>query len=115
MSLASEATRLSALIDKGVVDLTATAVALAHAESDYRQARAVAWHRATEGTAKQREDEVNSLTSPERLQRDLKEGRRVAALEALRSRRAQLSALQSISNAERAEAEFARTGPRMTP
>jgi len=111
VSLATEAERLSRLIDKGVTDLTKTAVELAHAESDYRKARAVAWHQ-TEGTAKQREDEVNALTAPERLQRDLKEGRRVAALEALRSRRAQLSALQSVANAERAEAELAGKGPR---
>jgi predicted alpha/beta-hydrolase family hydrolase len=114
MNLASEAARLSTLIDKGVAELTKTSVEVAHAEHDYRLARAMAWPK-TEGTAKEREDQVQAITAPERLQRDLAEGRRVAALEALRSRRAQLSALQSVANAERAEAEFARTGPRMTP
>lgn len=110
MNLASEASRLSALIDKGVKALTDTAQHLASAEHDYRLARALAWPK-TEGTAKEREDQVNSLTAGERLERDLAEGQRVAALEALRSRRAQLSALQSVANAERAEAEFVRTGP----
>jgi multidrug resistance efflux pump len=113
MNLASEAHRLSALIDKGVAALTQTSAELAQAEHDYRLARALAWHQ-TQGTAKEREDQVNSITAPDRLKRDLAEGQRVAALEALRSRRSQLSALQSLANAERAEAEFARTGPRMT-
>ena len=110
MNLATEADRLSKLIDNGVQALRKTSQDLANAEHDYRLARALAWPK-TEGTAKQREDQVNSLTAGERLERDLAEGQRVAALEALRSRRAQLSALQSVANAERAEAEFTRTGP----
>lgn len=109
--LASEASRLSGLIDKGVSALRAAAVKLANAEHDYRLSRAVAWHK-TDGTAKQREDEVNALTASNRLTRDLAEGERLAVLEALRSRRAQLSALQSVANAERAELELAGKGPR---
>jgi len=34
-----------------------------------------------------------------------------SALEALRSRRQQLSAIQSLLSAQKAEAEFVRTGP----
>jgi hypothetical protein len=46
-----------------------------------------------------------------RKARDIAEGMKMAALEAVRSRRAQLSAVQSIANAVKAETEFARTGP----
>jgi hypothetical protein len=46
------------------------------------------------------------VTSGERAERDLAEEERQAALEALRSRRTQLSALQSILSAMRADQEF---------
>jgi hypothetical protein len=47
-----------------------------------------------------------------RHRRDLADGQRLAALEACRSRRTQLSALQSLLAAHKSEADFARTGPR---
>lgn len=47
--------------------------------------------------------------------RDLAEGMRQAGLEAVRSRRAQISALQSLLSADRSEMEIARTGPVMQP
>lgn len=109
-SLIAEAQRLSGLIDNGVKALTEAARNLAEAEHAYRLARAEAWHH-TEGTAKQREDEVNALTAAERRVRDLAEAGRMSALEALRSRRQQLSALQSIANAVRSEADLANYGP----
>lgn len=108
--LVSEARRLSGLIDNGVKALTEAAKNLAEAEYAYRLARAEAWHR-TEGTAKQREDDVNAITAGERRVRDLAEAGRMSALEALRSRRQQLSAVQSIAAAWRAEAEHANYGP----
>lgn len=111
MDLHAEVERLSRLIDKGVDALRETAQELAQAEHDYRLARAMAWPK-TDGTAKEREDNVNALTAPERKRRDLAEGLRAAALEALRSRRQQLSAVQTLANADREEAAFARTGPR---
>ena len=107
-SMVAEARRLSGLIDKGVQALRTAAQDAATAEQAYRQARANAWltvdREAT--TAREREDVVNSVTSGERAERDLAEGERQAALEALRSRRTQLSALQSILSAMRADQEF---------
>lgn len=111
MNLHAEVERLSRLIDQGVTALREQAATLAQAEHDYRLARAMAWPK-TDGTAKEREDQVNALTAPDRLRRDLAEGQRAAALEALRSRRQQLSAVQTLSNADREEAAFVRTGPR---
>lgn len=108
--LIDEARRLSSLIDNGVKALTAAASDLAEAEHAYRLARAEAWHK-TQGTAKQREDDVNAITAAERRVRDLAEAGRMSALEALRSRRQQLSAVQSIAAAWRSEAEHARYGP----
>lgn len=110
--LIGEMLRLSALIDKGVAALHTAAIGEADAEQTYREARAQAWLTAEGKTAKEREDEVNAVTSPQRHARDVAAGSRQAALEALRSRRQQLSALQTIANGERAEAEFARTAPR---
>lgn len=108
--LIDEARRLSSLIDNGVKALTHAASELAEAEYAYRLARAEAWHK-TEGTAKQREDDVNAITASERRVRDLADAGRMSALEALRSRRQQLSAVQSISAAFRSEAEHSRYGP----
>lgn len=113
-SLIGEAQRLSGLIDNGVKALTNAATELAEAEHLYRLARAEAWHH-TEGTARQREDEVNAMTAAERRVRDLAEAGRMSALEALRSRRQQLSATQSLAAAYRSEAEVARYGPEMAP
>lgn len=83
---------------------------LAEAENAYRKARAVAWMH-TSGTAKEREDSVNAATADERQKRDFAEYMRVAAIESVRSRRTQISALQTLLNAHQAEAQFARTGP----
>lgn len=110
-SLMGEVQRLSRLIDQGCQALRTAGAELAQAEHDYRLARAMAWPK-TEGTAREREDQVNALTAPDRLRRDLAESTRAAALEALRSRRQQLSAVQTLANADREEAAFVRTGPR---
>ena len=109
--MADELRRLSRLLDQGLAALRDQAQELADAEDEYRQAVAVAWVQAPEGTVPEREAWVNGQTSKMRRRRDLAEGMRQAALEAVRSRRTQVSALQSLLAAERAEAEFARTGP----
>lgn len=114
VELVQEARRLSALIDNGVKALTHAANDVAEAEHAYRLARAQAWHK-TEGTAKQREDDVNALTAGERRVRDLADAGRMSALEALRSRRQQLSSVQSIAAAFRSEAEHSRYGTQETP
>jgi hypothetical protein len=120
--LTAEAFRLSGLIDQGVTALREQSKALATAERNYRRSKAEAWVRCPndphdrkggdrEWTAARREAWVDAECADLRYERDLAEGMRQAALEAVRARRAQLSALQSILAAERAEAEFARVGP----
>ena len=112
--LVREANRLSAKIDAGVQALNAAAARAAHAEHDYRLHKAKAWMTCREGTVPERQAQVDGECADLRLARDLAEGERVAALEALRSRRSQLSAVQSIAAAYRAEAEHARYGPETT-
>ena len=86
---------------------------LAEAEHDYRLAVAQAFVSAPDGTVPEKEAWVNGRCAAARRRRDLADGLRQAALEAVRSRRTQVSALQSLLAAERVEAEFARTGPEM--
>lgn len=111
VDMTKEMHRLSTLLDDGLTFLRTNAAELAESEHDYRRARAEAWGHTT-GTAKEREDAVNALTAAARKRRDTAEHMRQAAMESVRSRRAQVSALQSLMNAHRAEAEFARVGPR---
>ena len=108
--LMHEAFRLSGKIDEGVRHLNASAIESADAEWAYRLARAKAWHD-TDGTAKQREDAVNAATADERRVRDLAEAGRQASLEALRSRRQQLSAVQTLVSALKSELEHSTYGP----
>ena len=115
----AEAQRLSGLIDAAIEALKNTTVEFAKREAEYRKAKAEAWVRCPrdedgqrDWTAGRREAWVNAETSDLRYARDVADGMRQAALEAVRSRRAQLSSIQTFVNAERAEAEFARTGPR---
>jgi hypothetical protein len=106
--LTAEAMRLSALLDKGVAALLDAGVAYAEAEHQYRSARAMAYLETESGTVAEREAHVYALVGEHRRTRDLADGQRVACLEAVRSRRAQLSALQSVIAAHRAESELAR-------
>lgn len=109
--LADEMRRLSRLLDSGLAALRDQAHELAESEQEYRQAKATAWLTAPEGTVPERDAWVGGQTAKQRHRRDLAEGMRQAALEAVRARRTQVSALQSLMAAERAEAEFSRTGP----
>jgi hypothetical protein len=106
--LVAEARRLSGLIDAGVRALRESSAALAEAEHAYRRSKAEAWVVCRGDLAKEREAHVDSACADLRRDRDLREGERQAALEALRSRRVQLSALQSILAATRSEMELAR-------
>jgi hypothetical protein len=103
--------RLSRLLDRGLDALRDSARDYADAEQEYRKAKAQAWVSVPEGTVPERQAKVDAATAGLRHARDLADGMRQAALEAVRSRRAQISALQSLLNAHRAEAEFARTAP----
>lgn len=107
----TEARRLSTLIDGGLAALREQAVALATAEQTYRKAVARAWLDAPEGTAAFREAWVNGQCADLRHARDLADAMSKAALEAVRARRTQVSALQSLLAAHREEAGLARFGP----
>lgn len=116
-----EMKRLSGLIDQGVNEMRRAARGYADAENVYRKARAVAWmeapreHDGAKVTAGEREALVDARTADERHSRDIAEGMRQSALEAIRSRRTQLSAWQSWLAAYREEAGMGRYGPEVTP
>ncbi|MCA1782019.1 MAG: hypothetical protein LC679_07550 [Intrasporangiaceae bacterium] len=113
--LAAECRRLSDKIDHGVISLTTSARESAAAEQRYREAKAQAWTIHAEGTAKEREAQVDAATAGLRYVRDLAEAGRQAALEALRSRRQQLSAAQTLVSALKSELEHSQYGPQVTP
>lgn len=117
-----EMKRLSRLIDGGIEALREQSRELADAENAYRKSKAQAWLKCPtdehgvkagdrEWTAARREAWVDAETADLRRARDIAEGMRQAALEAVRARRTQVSALQSLLAADRAEAEFSRTSP----
>jgi hypothetical protein len=106
-----EVARFNTLLDNGLRSLRESAVEVAQAEFDYRKAKAIAWQTAPAGTVPMREAFVDAETAEQRQRLDLAEGLRSASLEAVRSRRQQLSAVQSLLAAHKAEADFARTGP----
>jgi hypothetical protein len=110
-TLTAEAIRLSALLDRGVQALREASVEYAEAEHTYRMHKSKAYL-TTEGTVGEREAQVYGMVGDDRRRRDLADGARMAALEAVRSRRTQLSAIQSLLAAHKSEADFARTGPR---
>ncbi len=107
---AEEMTRLSRQLDSGLDVLRDQAREVAEAEHEYRKGVALAWPAAPEGTVPEREAWVSGRCAGLRQRRDLAEHMTRAALESVRARRAQLSALQSLLSAYRAEAEFVRTG-----
>lgn len=107
--LVAEARRLSDLLDRGVAALRDAATAYAEAEHAYRLGAAKAYL-AHGGTIPEREAAVYIEVGELKRQRDIAEGLKLAAMEAIRSRRTQLSALQSILAAHREEAAYDRTG-----
>lgn len=111
--LAAEVRRLSHLLDKALRVLREAGAAHAEAEHDYRLDRGQAWAvTAGQGmVVPEREAEVDSVTAGKRRDRDLAAALEKSALEAVRARRQQLSALQSLMAGAREEAAFVRTGP----
>jgi hypothetical protein len=103
-----EATRLGNLLEAGLDVLRSTAQEVAEAERDYRKAKSLAWVNRTEGTAAERAALVDSDTADHRYKRDVAEGMRRAALESVRARSQQISMLQTLVNAHKAEGDFAR-------
>ena len=108
--LQDEMIHLSRQLDKGIDFLREQAAIYAHAEDTYRLARARAYLD-SEGTVDVRRSITDLATSKERVDAHLAEGLKQAAVEAVRSRRQQISALQSLVSANKAEAEFTRTRP----
>jgi hypothetical protein len=108
-----EMRRLSGRLDESLEELRQQAFEKAHKEAIYRQAKAEAWTRYSmmPFLAREKEALVNAEVRQEGEARDIAAGLKEAALESVRSRRAQLSALQSLLAGYRAEAEMARYGP----
>jgi hypothetical protein len=109
--MAQEGRRLSKQLDGALGMLKEQIVAAADAERDYRKAKAESWVVAPEGTAQARQAWVEGETADLRHRRDIAEGMVRACHQAIRSRQQQISLLQSVASAHKAEAEFARTGP----
>ena len=101
------------LVEAAQADLEAQTVSYAEAERRYRQARAKAFLEVVGKNVAERESkaELESGISDLRFARDVAEGRKAAALEAVRSRRAILSAEQTLTKLVTVEAEFSRTSP----
>lgn len=119
---ATEMSRLSRLIDQGLQAMRDQGRELADSEAAYRQGKAEAWARCPndpsgtkpadrDWTSARREAWVDADTADLRRKRDLAEVMGKTAYQAVRARQTQVSALQSLLNAERAEADFARTSP----
>jgi hypothetical protein len=109
--LAAELMRLSSLIDNALDDLRAQATKAAHADAEYRKARAFAVLAAEGPTVGIRDALATKATADLLLARNVAQALEKSATEALRSRRQQLSAMQSMLSAYKAEAEFVRTRP----
>jgi len=113
----TEMLRLSRLLDEGIDQLRHASQKLAEMEHAYRFERDKAWATVTKsvhGTkrlAAEIEADVDATCADHRFYRDQAEAARQTALEAIRSRRQQLSAWQSWMAADRVEAELARTAP----
>lgn len=114
--------RLSDLIDDGIETLKRESSNEAHAEKAYRENKSAAWLVCPNdpiGTklgdkqwhSARRADWVDSKAAEYRLNRDIARGLAKSALESVRSRRAQVSAMQSMLNAYREEMAFERTAP----
>lgn len=104
-------------------DLEERSRTYADAERKYRHAKAVAYLRSHGANITERESNAELMTiaathegealtlNDIRHQRDLADGLRTSALEAVRSYRGVVSALQSLASLEKSEAELARYGP----
>jgi len=100
-------------VEKAQTDLESMTIAYAEAERRYRQAKALAFLNAVGKNITERESkaELDGGIADLRFARDVQEGKKLAALEAVRSRRAILSAIQTLTGLVKAEAEFTRVGP----
>lgn len=102
-------------LDNSLVELESQVKRWATAERDYRAAKSAAYLQADGSTVAEREANAEPLLSSLRYARDMAEGLKVSALEGVRSRRTQVSAIQTLASLAREEAAFARTGPEFMP
>lgn len=108
--MVNEVERLSHKIDEGIKLLYDSGMLLAKAEHECSKAIAKAWIDAPKGTVPFREAWVDAEVADLMYEKDMAEASKMSSLEAVRSRRTQLSAVQSLLAAYRAEAEMARYG-----
>lgn len=95
---------------ESLADLEQRSRDYAMAEKAYRMAKSTAYL-ATTGTVAEREARAEDAINEVRYRRDLADGLKVSGLEAVRSNRGVLSAVQTLANLYREEASFDRTGP----
>ncbi len=93
-----------------LADLEQRSKDYAQAERAYRMQKATAYL-ATTGTVGEREAYIEKAINDWRYERDLADGLKLSALEAVRGNRGVLSAVQTLANLYREEASFDRTGP----
>lgn len=105
--LVDEMIRLSRELDSAHDRLVSKSEEWAQLENDYRLAKATAFLAATGRTVEEKKAHADQATSQQRVKAHAAEGLKVAALEKVRSLRAQLSALQSVSSSVRSEIEMA--------
>lgn len=106
-----EGRRLSQLTDDSLAFLKEKVREAAASERDYRKLQGVKMLQAPTGTVLEKEMWLRAQCADARFVRDLADGMRQAAIEAVRSRRQQLSLLQSYMAGEREELALTRTGP----
>lgn len=109
---AEEGQRLTRLLDAGIQTLREQVTVAAQAENAYRKARASAWVRSRadnpKATVAEREAWVDGETADLRMERDIADGMKRAAIEAIRARQEQLGLLRTLIASQRAEMELAR-------
>lgn len=100
-------------LERDIQTLESRSVEAATTDRDYRRLKSNEYLK-TEGTVAEREAKLGPHVQDARFRAKLAEDLRVAALEAIRSRRAKLSALQTLANARKAEIDLVR-GPQVGP
>ena len=103
-----EGQRLSKLTDEALAYLKQQVRLAAEAERDYRKLQGAAILKAPPGTVLEKEAWLKAQCADARFTRDLADGMRQAALEAVRSRRQQINLLQSFMAGEREEMAMGR-------
>jgi hypothetical protein len=103
--------RLSITLDEALSELRKRAVKAAELDTEYKKRMAECYLLAAGDTVKEREAHATIETAKLALDARIAAALERSAIEAVRSKRQQLSALQTIASAHKAEAEFTRTAP----